>query len=305
MSLSDDFLSALNEPAATTRNGLTVGVSPTQRLAMAMRNADASADDSGVQKPWGSRWTDDPAGIPNPYGTGLDAYEPATLMLDAYKTAKGESDASQPQAEDFPLGAPLVPSQAADGQVASFINAALGLASKRTPYAWGGTSANGVDCSGLIYYAARAAGIKLNGGDWPRLRAIDYGSLGEAVSAQDARPGDLVYYDNPGTTTDHVGIYIGNGMVVQAPQSGDVVRITPVGRATSYRRVFQDTSFGQTVLATGQITTAYNGSAYNPGQNVGGPGQAPGSTIIPDHAPVFGILPGLNKHGTGGTMKAI
>jgi hypothetical protein len=145
----------------------------------------------------------------------------------------------------------------AGGKVQSMISAAMNLASRRVPYVWGGTTANGVDCSGLIYYAARAAGI-----DWQRYRAVDYGRMGQAVSLSAARPGDIVYYDNPGDV-DHVGIYIGNGQMIQAPQSGDVVKVSGVGNFTSIRRVFTDGAYSAGATPSGMSTPLYNGRPYS------------------------------------------
>ena len=279
MSQSEDFQSALKEPATRTPTGLTTGISPSQRLSMAMRqaNEDPSAD-YGVTP--GARWSTASLGVPNPFGPGVNAFEPNTQLLDALvPKAEGEKLA----------GVGALPSQKADGQVSGFVNAALALAQRRVPYVWGGTTSNGVDCSGLIYYAANAAGIQLNGKAWPRLRAADYGRLGTAVSLNDARPGDIIYYDEPGGT-DHVGIYLGNGQMVQSPTTGDVVKISSVGRPTSIRRIFEDGAFGQIALPTGQVTSSYNGTAYNPGQNIGGINQAPapGSTIYRPISPTAG-----------------
>lgn len=209
------------------------------------------------------------SGIENPYGTGLDAYEPNTLILDEYAEAFGQAQASRKQAEldkaiadassaTINFGG-VGPTFAGDGKVGQMINAAMDLARRAVPYVWGGTTANGVDCSGLIYYAARAAGI-----DMPRYRAIDYGRMGTAVSLAEARPGDIVYYDNPNSTTDHVGIYIGNGKVIQAPQSGDHVRVTSVGNFTSIRRIFEDNLFGSLATPGGGTAVAYDGRPYNP-----------------------------------------
>jgi hypothetical protein len=122
------------------------------------------------------------------------------------------------------------------------------------PYIWGGTTSRGVDCSGLIYYAFNAAGVKI-----PRLRAIDYGRMGTAVSAAQARPGDIVYWDNPNTTTDHVGIYLGNGHVIQAPTSGDVVKISQVWGNPTYRRIVNDGNFTTGPTPSGGTQQMYGG----------------------------------------------
>lgn len=99
------------------------------------------------------------------------------------------------------------------------------------PYVWGHQDKNGTDCSGLIYQVLNATGIKV-----PRLIASQYGKMGTAVSLTQAVPGDVVYFDNPGAT-DHVGIYIGNGKMIDAPFTGARVRVDNVGSFTSIRRI--------------------------------------------------------------------
>lgn len=174
------------------------------------------------------------------------------------------------------------PSVQAGGKVQSMVSAAMTLAARRVPYVWGGTTANGVDCSGLIYYAAKAAGINI-----PRVRAVDYGQMGRAVSLAEARPGDIVYYDNPNTSTDHVGIYLGNGQVVQAPQSGDVVKVTSVGRFTSIRRIFEDAAFAAVATPSGGQTVAYNGRAWNPAQTFAPPPVSAVSRLLSKSKPLI------------------
>jgi soluble lytic murein transglycosylase-like protein len=132
--------------------------------------------------------------------------------------------------------APAQPLMGENGSAASVVAAARSLLGK--PYVWGGTTAAGVDCSGLLYYALNKAGIKT-----PRYRAVDWGKQGTAVAPQAARPGDIVYWDNPGTSTDHVGIYVGNGLVIQAPTSGDVVKVSKIWGAPVYRRILKDANF--------------------------------------------------------------
>ncbi|MFI5683568.1 NlpC/P60 family protein [Streptomyces sp. NPDC051636] len=83
------------------------------------------------------------------------------------------------------------------------------------PYVWGATGPGSYDCSGLTQAAWKAAGVSL-----PRT-TYDQVEAGTTVPLADAQPGDLVFfYDD----VSHVGIYIGNGMMIHAPKPGTYVR---------------------------------------------------------------------------------
>ena len=86
------------------------------------------------------------------------------------------------------------------------------------PYVYGGTSPSGFDCSGLIYYAAKEAGISL-----PRTSQAQ-STLGSYVSVSDLKAGDLVFWGGVGSAY-HVGIYIGSGQYLHAPAPGQSVTI--------------------------------------------------------------------------------
>ena len=126
-----------------------------------------------------------------------------------------------------PPGAPVVsaPSQvvAPNGAAQRIVDTALAL--QGTPYAWGGSTPQGFDCSGLVQYAAASAGISV-----PRTSRAQ-ATVGTPVSRADLRPGDLVFFYDP---VGHVGIYLGDGKMVHAPTSGDVVRIADVDRMWGY-----------------------------------------------------------------------
>jgi cell wall-associated NlpC family hydrolase len=89
------------------------------------------------------------------------------------------------------------------------------------PYVWGGTSPDGFDCSGLTQWAFEHAGIEL-----PRTSRAQ-AQEGQEVSADSMQPGDLIFFNSP---VSHVGIYIGGGKMIEAPQSGSDVKISNVER---------------------------------------------------------------------------
>jgi len=106
------------------------------------------------------------------------------------------------------------------GQRAQVIAAARKLLG--VPYVWGGTSASGVDCSGLVQWAFGQAGISM-----PRISA-DQARHGKRVAISDLQPGDLVAWDNSSRNNgaDHIAIYIGNGMIIEAPRPGRSVQLS-------------------------------------------------------------------------------
>jgi hypothetical protein len=103
------------------------------------------------------------------------------------------------------------------------------------PYVWGGTDpSKGLDCSGLTQVVYKNLGI-----DLPRT-ASQQATSGQAVAGlANARPGDLVFFDYSSSRAgvDHVGIYIGGGKMIAAPQEGESVKVQDVGNPTVIRRV--------------------------------------------------------------------
>jgi cell wall-associated NlpC family hydrolase len=93
------------------------------------------------------------------------------------------------------------------------------LTQRGKPYLWGAAGPDDFDCSGLVVWAYAQEGISLphyTGSLW---------NDGEHISRDNLEPGDLVFFD---ADISHVGIYLGNGLMVDAPHSGSVVRVEAV-----------------------------------------------------------------------------
>lgn len=99
----------------------------------------------------------------------------------------------------------------------------LATAELGTPYVYGGDTPRGFDCSGLVYYVFRHAGMTV-----PRTANHQlYAS--HPVDYRDMRPGDLVFFEIAGDAQMHVGIYVGDGEFIHAPASGQPVSYERLG----------------------------------------------------------------------------
>lgn len=96
--------------------------------------------------------------------------------------------------------------------------ASVALDQVGTPYRYGGATPAGFDCSGLVHYSYRQAGMAIprtTGGQWAELAPVD---------RRDLRAGDLLFFSIDGKMS-HVGLYLGGGRFVHAPSSGRTVEI--------------------------------------------------------------------------------
>jgi cell wall-associated NlpC family hydrolase len=108
---------------------------------------------------------------------------------------------------------PTIP---AHGTVVTYARSRLGCR-----YIWAGTGPRVFDCSGFTQWCYRQIGISLPHSSRAQI------NCGQRVSRANLEPGDLVFFGSP---IHHVGMYIGGGMMIHAPHSGDVVKIAPAFR---------------------------------------------------------------------------
>jgi cell wall-associated NlpC family hydrolase len=144
---------------------------------------------------------------------------------------KGASVAAlvgQAAVRGLPGSAGAVGMTSADGpgltvaQTRAFLTTALAQVGKK--YVWGGAGPNVFDCSGLVQWSMRQAGIVM-----PRV-AVNQAQAGPRVALADLVPGDLLFYHTDPTAPtyiSHVAIYLGKGLMLQAPEPGEDVQIVP------------------------------------------------------------------------------
>lgn len=173
--------------------------------------------------------------------SNVDAAEIVTAFADGLTGALGKVDSTadtvsavlpeSKTAEDVSAKAQKTVAKISDS---SQVEAVIARAQSAigTPYVWGGGDANGpttgvdggsvagFDCSGLVLYAYAAAGIAL-----PHYTGYQY-QRGTQVPASEAKRGDLLFWGPNGS--QHVAIYLGDGTMIEAPQSGMNVQISPV-----------------------------------------------------------------------------
>jgi cell wall-associated NlpC family hydrolase len=120
------------------------------------------------------------------------------------------------------------------------------------PYVWGGTDPDkGLDCSGLVQLVYKNLGY-----DLPRVSADQARSGRPVASLAEARPGDLLAWDNSSRNNgaDHIAIYLGDGKMIEAPRPGTNIKISDVYGDPIIRRILPEQS-----AASGTASDAANG----------------------------------------------
>ena len=139
--------------------------------------------------------------------------------------------ASGPDPSPAPAPAPAAPSGSSSGS-SSGAEAAIEFARAQLgkPYEWAADGPSTFDCSGLTMRAWQQGGVSL-----PHYSVAQY-QQGEKVPLTDLRRGDLVFFASSGDYRSiyHVGLYIGDGLMIEAPYTGENVRISSIWRSSLF-----------------------------------------------------------------------
>jgi cell wall-associated NlpC family hydrolase len=108
--------------------------------------------------------------------------------------------------------------------------ASIALRYVGVPYVWGGATPAGFDCSGLVMFAYAQLGLTL-----PHWTGYQW-KLGRVVQPNELQPGDILFFDLRGGNPQHEGMYVGSGLMVQAPHTGDIVRVVPLSEGSYAER---------------------------------------------------------------------
>jgi cell wall-associated NlpC family hydrolase len=150
-----------------------------------------------------------------PHGAGI-----AQLVLQVQPGVAAQAQAAAAGAAGATLPTAGTATAMTPAQVQAFLKAAVSRVGM--PYIWGAAGPTSFDCSGLVQWSMRQAGIVM-----PRV-AADQARTGPRVSLSQLVPGDLLFYHTDATAPtyiSHVAIYLGNGLMVQAPEPGMDVQI--------------------------------------------------------------------------------
>ena len=145
--------------------------------------------------------------------------------IEKAKTAVASKKAAEVKVAAVSRGRSRSGSVPAAGNAQAILNEAYAQLGK--PYVYGATGSANFDCSGFTQYVyENAAGVDISRTTYSQINE------GQAVSEGELKPGDLIF-----THAGHVGIYVGNGQMIHAPQTGDVVKVAPVYNFYAGRRI--------------------------------------------------------------------
>jgi cell wall-associated NlpC family hydrolase len=154
------------------------------------------------------------------YGNGYAEFQHRGTLRWVYAAYLAEAVGAGTPAGATPIATPIVQPAPVTGSTRGEIALAFGRAQLGEPYAFGATGPNRWDCSGLTQAAWRAAGVSIPRTTYTQIK------IGQRVSRSDLRLGDLVFFY--GSRPSHVGLYAGNGMVLNAPRPGKTVSYSSI-----------------------------------------------------------------------------
>ncbi len=188
-----------------------LGAPPGNAIVISVRTADFKADAAAVRKLL-------------PTGAGVEQLV-SLVTTGPASTGVADTGSAGDGAAMVSSSATTVPAAA----LATFLRVALSR--QGDPYVYAATGPNAFDCSGLVQWAFRQAGIVM-----PRV-AADQALTGPSVPASALQPGDLLFYHTDPTAPNyisHVAIYVGNGYMLQAPRTGLNVEVVPAAFGSEY-----------------------------------------------------------------------
>lgn len=207
------------ESSVSEQQGLLDGANAELRSAIAAEQERKAAAAAKAAEEAQARAQADAAARSERAAQQAAAARPAAAA--AAPAARTGSTVRAPKAPAAPKApTPVLPAGPVSGGASAAIAAAQSVMG--TPYKWAGSSpSTGFDCSGLTMWAWARGGRSL-----PHSSSAQYAAT-QRISLDQLQPGDLVFFNNP---ISHVGLYIGGGMMIHSPHTGDVVKVSPISR---------------------------------------------------------------------------
>ncbi len=205
----------------------------------------------------------------DPFSVLLDAATGTSGSSGTSTTSESASSEVDPQLVSLVSASPaaletpdaVIGSSASGSAIVSEASKFLGV-----PYVWGGESPSGFDCSGLVQYVFGQLGVQVPRG------SVDQSEVGTPVaSLSEAQPGDLLFFEPgengaPPGKPGHVAIYVGNGQMIDAPETGETVQVQPVPcEPLAIRRIAVPVEASVDTASAGTVATATAGQSVQMG----------------------------------------
>ena len=168
--------------------------------------------------------------MPNPFRSPLSALAVAALALSCATASAQSNRTATPTAIAAPQASPILTKEPRPKRLVLKRRkrtlgeraARIALRAVGVPYRWGGTSpSSGFDCSGLVYWAYGRLGVEVPHSSYA------LAAIGRRIGRPHLKPGDVLVFSGYG----HVGLYVGRGRMVHAPNSGSVVEVVQLRRS--------------------------------------------------------------------------